>query len=151
MTVLDLGCGPGFFTLDMAQMVGPSGRVIAADLQDGMLRKIRSKIRGTKLEDRVMLHKCEEERIGLSEPVDFILAFYVVHEVPSQQELFDELATLLSPDGQLLVVEPPFHVSKKAFEKTVTTAGEAGLTDLERPRMFPNKAALLGIRLIAST
>ncbi|NNK85219.1 MAG: SAM-dependent methyltransferase, partial [Desulfobacterales bacterium] len=34
MTVLDLGCGPGFFTLDMAQMVGQAGRVFACDLQD---------------------------------------------------------------------------------------------------------------------
>ncbi len=33
MTALDVGCGPGFFTLPMAQLVGSSGRVIAADLQ----------------------------------------------------------------------------------------------------------------------
>jgi ubiquinone/menaquinone biosynthesis C-methylase UbiE len=33
MTVLDIGCGPGFFSIDMAQMVGKTGRVIAADLQ----------------------------------------------------------------------------------------------------------------------
>ena len=38
MTVLDLGCGPGYFTIDIAQMVGKSGRVIAADLQEGMLK-----------------------------------------------------------------------------------------------------------------
>ncbi|MEN8212415.1 MAG: methyltransferase domain-containing protein, partial [Thermodesulfobacteriota bacterium] len=47
MTVLDLGCGPGFFSVDMAQMVGKSGRVIASDLQDGMLEKLQSKIQGT--------------------------------------------------------------------------------------------------------
>jgi ubiquinone/menaquinone biosynthesis C-methylase UbiE len=39
MTVLDLGCGPGFFSIDIAQMVGKSGRVIASDLQVGMLHK----------------------------------------------------------------------------------------------------------------
>ena len=44
MTVLDVGCGPGFFTLDMARLVGPSGRVIAADLQEGMLEKLGQKI-----------------------------------------------------------------------------------------------------------
>lgn len=49
MTVLDLGCGPGFFSIDMAQMVGKSGRVIAADLQEGMLQKLRDKIQGTEL------------------------------------------------------------------------------------------------------
>jgi hypothetical protein len=40
-------------------------------------------------------------------------------------------------------VEPPFHVSKVAFEETVSMAIEAGLTDVARPRMFPNKAAIL--------
>ncbi|MDY6951373.1 MAG: class I SAM-dependent methyltransferase, partial [Thermodesulfobacteriota bacterium] len=70
MTVLDFGCGPGYFTVDMAQMVGRSGRVIAADLQEGMLEKLRCKIEGTPLEDRVTLHRCQENGIGLSEKVD---------------------------------------------------------------------------------
>lgn len=144
MTVLDLGCGPGFFTLDMAQMVGTSGHVIAADLQDGMLQIIGSKTRGTEVADRVTLHKCDEHGISLSETVDFVLAFYMVHEIPDQQGLFAELATILKPNGRVLVVEPPFHVSKKAFETTVTTANEVGLTDLGRPRIFPNKVVLLG-------
>ncbi|NTV47311.1 MAG: class I SAM-dependent methyltransferase, partial [Chlorobiales bacterium] len=84
MTVLDVGCGPGFFSTGMAQLVGKSGRVIAADLQEGMLQKIRDKISGTELEDRITLHKCEETRIGVSEPVDFVLLFYMVHEVPNK-------------------------------------------------------------------
>jgi len=144
MTVLDLGCGPGFFTLSMAQMVGASGRVIAADLQDAMLQKVGAKLRGTELEGRLRLHKCDDGSIDLSEDVDFVLAFYMVHEVPDQQGLFAELATILKPNGRILVVEPPFHVSKRAFETTVTTANEVGLTDHERPRMFLNKAVLLG-------
>ena len=44
MTALDVGCGPGFFTLDMARLVGESGQVIAADLQEGMLQIVRDKI-----------------------------------------------------------------------------------------------------------
>ena len=49
MTVLDIGCGPGFFSIDMAQMVGKSCRVITSDLQEGMLQKVRDKIKGTEL------------------------------------------------------------------------------------------------------
>ena len=52
MTVLDVGCGPGFFSIEIAQLVGKSGRVIAADLQEGMLQKLRDKIRGTELEEQ---------------------------------------------------------------------------------------------------
>ncbi len=143
MTVLDLGCGPGFFSIDMAQMVGKSGRVIAADLQEGMLQKLRDKIQGTKLEERITLHKCEENKIGVSEEIDFVLAFYVVHEVPNQEEFFNEIGVILKPKGQVLVVEPPFHVSKSAFEETIRKARNAGFTVVERPKILLSKTAVL--------
>jgi ubiquinone/menaquinone biosynthesis C-methylase UbiE len=143
MTVLDLGCGPGFFSVDMARMVGKSGRVIAADLQEGMLRKLRDKIQGTELEERITLHKCEENNIGVSEDVDFILAFYVVHEVPDQAGLFNELKSLIKQNGQVFIVEPPFHVSKTAFEETIRRARDAGFTPVGRPRVFLGRTVIL--------
>ena len=143
MTVLDIGCGPGFFSIDMAQMVGKSGRVIASDLQEGMLQKIREKIKGTELEERITLHKCEENKIGVSEHVDFVLLFYVVHEVPNEEELFNEIGTILRSNGQVLLVEPPFHVSKKAFGETVRKARDAGFTDVAGPDLLLSKTVIL--------
>ena len=143
MTVLDFGCGPGFFSVDMAQMVGNSGRVIAADLQEGMLHKLRDKIKGTELENRITLHKCEENNIGISENIDFVLAFYIVHEVINKDKLFTEIETILKPYGQLLIVEPPFHVSKTAFEETIRKANAAGFTEVERPKVLFNKTVVL--------
>ena len=143
MTVLDIGCGPGLFSIEMAQMVSKSGRVIAADLQEGMLNKLREKIQGTELEDRITLHKCPQNRIGVSDKVDFILAFYMLHEIPDQQQFFAEIQTKLKSDGLALIVEPPFHVSKKAFEETIGKARNAGLTPVERPKVFLSKAVVL--------
>jgi ubiquinone/menaquinone biosynthesis C-methylase UbiE len=143
MRVLDFGCGPGFFSLDMARMVGKSGKVIAADLQEGMLHKLRDKITGTELENRIILHKCEEDKIGFIENVDFVLAFYVVHEVPDQQKLFNEIESILKPKRKLLIVEPPFHVSKKEFSDTIKKATAAGFTEVERPKVLFNKAVVL--------
>ena len=143
MIVLDIGCGPGFFSIDIAKMVGKSGRVIAADLQEGMLQKLRNKIQGTELEKRVTLHKCDKSRIGLSEHVDFILLFYMVHEVPNVEGLFSEIETILKPKGLVFIVEPPLHVSKKAFENTVIKANDAGLSVVERPNIFLSKAVVL--------
>ncbi len=143
MTVLDVGCGPGLFSIEMAQMVGKSGRVIASDLQEGMLQKVKDKIKGTELEERITLHKCEENKIGLSEHVDFVLLFYVVHEVPNKEELFNEIGTILSPNGQVLIVEPPFHVSKSAFEKTIRNARVIGFTDVEGPNVLFSKTVIL--------
>lgn len=143
MTVLDYGCGPGYFTLDMALMVGQSGRVIAADLQEGMLRKLKNKVQGTELEERITLHKCEGDRINLSEKVDFVLAFYMIHEIPEPEVLFKEIGTILKPAGQFLIVEPPFHVSKKGFEETIRKAQEVDLKPLQRPKVFLSKAVVL--------
>lgn len=135
MTVMDLGCGPGFFTMDIARLVGKSGKVIAVDLQEGMLQKVREKMHGTAFENRIILHQCKPDAIGLSTQVDFVLAFYMIHEVPNRQALFAEIASLLKPNGQMLIVEPPLHVSKKAFEDTLKTASEAGLTPVSRPKI----------------
>lgn len=143
MTVLDFGCGPGFFSVDMAHMVGESGRVIAADLQEGMLHKVRDKIKGTEIENRITLHKCEENKIGISENIDFVLAFYIIHEVINKEEIFTEIETILKPNGQLLIVEPPFHVSKSAFEETIRKAKAAGFTEVERPKIIFNNAVIL--------
>ena len=143
MTVLDIGCGPGFFSFDMAQLVGKSGRVIASDLQEGMLQKLRDKIQGTELEERFALHKCEENKIGLSEHVDFILVFYMFHEVPNQEEFLNEIGSILKPNGQVLIVEPPFHVSKHAFEKIIIKARNAGFTLVGRPKVLFSKTAVL--------
>jgi len=144
MMVADIGCGPGFFSIDIARMVGSSGRVIAADLQEGMLAKLKEKIRGTELEERITLHKCREDKIGVSESVDFALAFYMVHEVPDQTGFFNEIKSILKQNGRFLIVEPPFHVSRKAFEETIEKARAAGLKLVERPKVFLSKAALMG-------
>lgn len=146
MTVLDVGCGPGFFSIDMAQMVDNSGRVIACDLQEGMLQKVRDKIKGTELEKRITLHKCEENNIGVSEHVDFVLLFYMVHEIRNKEEFFNEIGTILRPNGQVLIVEPPFHVSKSVFEETAKKTKKTrktGFTDLEGPDVLFSKTMIL--------
>ncbi len=144
MTVVDLGCGPGFFTIDLAFLAGPTGQVIAADLQEGMLDKVRAKISGTVLEETVILHKCEENRIGIDLPVDFVLAFYIIHEVPDKKSFFREIFSFLRPGGKILIVEPPFHVSEAGMKKTIRLAEEEGLRLLARPRLFLQKTALMG-------
>lgn len=143
MTSLDFGCGPGFFTLDMAQMVGQTGKVIAADLQAEMLEIVRKKTVGTILENRITFHQCGKENTGLTEKVDFVLLFYMVHEIPQKATFFQEIAEILNKNGLVLIVEPPFHVSNSGFKNTLEIAEKAGLRISSRLKMFPNKAAVL--------
>jgi ubiquinone/menaquinone biosynthesis C-methylase UbiE len=143
MTVLDVGCGPGYFSIEMARLVGKSGHVIAADLQDGMLQKIRDKIQNTELEARITLHQCGEKSIGWTEEVDFVLAFYMMHELPNQEVFFQEIGALLKPNGQVFIAEPPFHVSKSAFEEMIEKARNAGFSPVAKPKVLLSKAVLL--------
>jgi ubiquinone/menaquinone biosynthesis C-methylase UbiE len=136
MKVLDVGCGPGFFSVELATMVGANGKVYSVDLQEGMLQKLQNKIRGTSLEKIIHLIKCEKDKIVIPEKVDFILAFYMVHEVPDKDKLFKTLKNFLKENGELLIVEPKlFHVSKKEFASTINKAEAAGFKAAEGPKL----------------
>ena len=143
MTVLDLGCGPGFFAIEIAKMVGDSGKVIAADLQESMLNKVRNKILGTYLEKRIELHKCEETKIGITQKVDFVLCFWMVHEVPDQGKLLHELKSILKPKSRVFIIEPKFHVSRKAFIEMINLIRITGLDIIECPKVFYSRTVIL--------
>jgi ubiquinone/menaquinone biosynthesis C-methylase UbiE len=144
MTVLDVGCGPGFFSIEMAKLVGPGGKVISADLQEGMLKQLGNKIRGTVLEDRIKRVKCEQGKINVADTVDFILAFYMVHEVPDKNSFFKELRSVLKDQGQFLLVEPKlFHVSQKEFEATTRIAEDNGFRINPGPKLLLSWSAVL--------
>jgi ubiquinone/menaquinone biosynthesis C-methylase UbiE len=143
MVVLDAGCGPGFFSVEMAEMVGKSGKVIAADLQEGMLDKLRKKIKGNEIEKRIELHKSGKDRLGVSEKVDFVLAFYVVHELPDQKKFFKEIHRLLKKNGKIFVIEPVFHVSRKEYKETINTAISAGFNPITEPKVLLGRATVL--------
>ncbi len=140
--VLDVGCGSGTFTIAMAEMVGKNGKVIAADLQEGMLEKVKHKLNDSN-RDIIKLHKCEENKIGVTEKVDFVLVFYVLHEVPSQEGFLRELKSILKPEGKVLIIEPKIHVNKKAFEESIATAKSVGFICEQGPKVFNSRSVIL--------
>ena len=81
--------------------------------------------------------------LGLLEKVDFVLAFYMVHEVPDQDRFLNEVWSTLKANGQFLMVEPTFRVSKAEFEKTIAKAVNLGFAPVERPKLFLSKAVVL--------
>lgn len=126
-TVLDLGCGMGFLTLPLARMVGERGRVIAVDLQRGMLNGLQRRAKRAGLLPRITLHQSSPNRLGLEAQVDFALAFAMVHEVVNIPSFFREVAGLLKPGARFLVAEPKRHVSTAQFQQMLEAAREAGL------------------------
>lgn len=146
MTVLDVGCGSGVFTIEIAKLLSGSGKVIAADRQEEMLEIVRRKIKESQLDERIELHKCSDNNIGVNEKVDFILAFYMVHEVPSQDKLFNEMRSILKADGKILIVEPKFHVTKKAFSYMLQILNNKGFEIIDGPKVFFSRSVLLTIK-----
>jgi ubiquinone/menaquinone biosynthesis C-methylase UbiE len=143
MTVLDFGCGPGFFTLPVAEMVGETGRVIAADLQDGMLDRLKSKIKGQEIGERIVLHKSSEDKIGIEEKVDLVIAFYVVHELTDRENFFTEAFLLLKFGGKLLYIEPSIEVSMDEFMEGKEIAERAGFKVGENIKVIFSKGLAL--------
>ncbi len=143
MAVLDLGCGPGFFTLEMARQVGGSGRVVAVDLQQGMLDKARMKLTKAGLAEAVAFHLCRADHVGLKEAFDFILVFHVLHEVPDQGNFLRELKTLLKQGGRVLIAEPGFHISRDEFLGSIDLMRQAGFTVIEKPRIRFSRVVLI--------
>jgi len=142
-TVIDVGCGPGYFTLPLAETVGPTGRVVAVDLQPAMLEQVRVRAARAGLADRVELHPCAADTLGDLPVADALLAFAVVHELPDVARFWCEAAAALRPDGRLLLVEPRGHVSVAAFRVTLDLAAAAGLRRVAEPRVRLSRAALL--------
>jgi ubiquinone/menaquinone biosynthesis C-methylase UbiE len=140
--VLDVGPGMGYFTIPMAKLVGESGQVIAADLQQHMLDAIKRRATRAGVQNRIKLHLASLEKIGVTEPVDFAIAFWMVHEVPDQAHLLKEIAGILKPQGLFLLAEPIWHVSAPAFAKTIKIAQEVGLSIVDRPRVFISNAVV---------
>lgn len=144
-TAVDLGCGPGFFTTAMAELVGEKGSVHAMDLQQEMLDKLARKLQDSPYRDRVQLHRCQANSLNVQEELraDFILAYYMVHETPSQESFFAETRQILKQDGKILVVEPPFHVRKSDFTRSEKIAENAGFTVVDRPKIFAGMSMVL--------
>jgi ubiquinone/menaquinone biosynthesis C-methylase UbiE len=143
MTILDLGCGPGFFTMELARMVGKSGKVTAADLQEGMLDIVRKKAAGTNLQSIIEYHKCAGDKTGLSATFDFVLAFYMLHEVPDQTAFLQEIHSLVKPNGKVLIVEPRFHVTKSDFDDSEKIMKNIGFEIIKKPKVFFSRSVLL--------
>jgi ubiquinone/menaquinone biosynthesis C-methylase UbiE len=141
-TVIDMGCGPGFFTIDMARMVGEDGRVIAVDLQEHMLLKVKRKADKHGVADRLEFHRCKSNTIGLNKKADFILAYYMIHETPDPKGFLAELKDLLEDGGKLLIVEPKIHVSRDLFEAMLRDAEEVGLRVVDLPKRKGGRSAL---------
>ena len=142
--VLDVGPGIGYFTIPMAKCVGSGGKIIAADIQESMLRGIARRAERAGVRDRIELYRSRPDEIYSGDPVDFILAFWMAHEVPRLDRFFLQLRAALKPSARFLLAEPRLHASRAQFDGEIDMAQKAGLVLLDRPEIALSHSALFG-------
>jgi ubiquinone/menaquinone biosynthesis C-methylase UbiE len=143
MTAIDIGCGVGWFSVPMAEMVGERGKVVAVDLQQQMLDMLRRRAEKAGVADRIERHRCQQNRLGIGVEADFVLIFAMLHEVPDQARLLGEVRACLKAGGKLLLAEPPIHVTRRQFAGEVAVAERTGFRIVDRPKLRWSHAVLL--------
>jgi len=145
MTVMDVGCGMGYFSIGMAKIVSDSGRVIGVDLQQQMLDIMIKRAAREGVAHRIEPHLSEADKININSRIDFILAFWVVHEFPDPAGFFKKAASLLKPGGELLYAEPAFHVSAIKYNDILTAAQASGFKKAKDLNISFSRSALLSL------
>ena len=105
LVIADVGAGSGYFTVRIARRVGPSGRVLATDLQPEMLALLREKVAAASLSNVVaVLATTSDARLPRRE-LDLVLMVDVYHELPRPADTLAQVRAALRPDGRLALVE----------------------------------------------
>ncbi len=115
--VLEIGCGPGFFTETISGAVGDNGRVYVLDVQKEMLEKIKSKIRKGVIKDNVQMLLANASKINLpSNSVDVVFVVYAFEELNKKEKSIEEFYRVCKRGGHLAFREHKFLVKKGDLE-----------------------------------
>jgi len=138
----DIGCGMGYFTTAMVEYVGQSGKVYAVDVQQKMLDilKRRSQNLSRRLSIETIL--TDGQNFDINESLDFILMFWMLHEVENKESFLAKWYALLNLGGKYLLVEPKIHTTQKAFDEEVKICLQVGFKEILQPKVWGSRAIL---------
>lgn len=143
--VVDLGAGSGYFTFRMASRVGKTGRVLAVEIQDEMLKTIRQRAAALKATN------VEEVKGSQTDPklpaggVDLVLMVDVYHELAYPFEVMTKVRHALKPGGRVVFVEyrkedpqiPIKEVHKMSVDQLKKEMNVIGLVHLRTVESLP--------------
>ncbi len=103
--VADIGAGSGYYTVRLAEAVGPGGRVVATDLQPGMLAIIRARLAREKVTNVELVQGRADDPVLPAKTFDLLLMVDVYHELAAPQVFVRKLKEALRPGGRLVLIE----------------------------------------------
>jgi len=129
MTILDAGCGPGRLTVPLARGVGSTGRVVALDVQPGMLARARTKTEAVGLTNVEFVAVALGDGTLAANRFDRAVLATVLGEIPDRAAAFAELFKALKPGGLLAVVEVIFDPHFQARDTVMSLALSTGFRE----------------------
>ena len=113
--VLEIGCGPGFFTIPAAKIVGEKGSVYALDINPVAIKTVRRKIKEKGLKNvKVILADASETGLP-EESVDVVFLFGVIHALDDVDAVMQETHRVLKVKG-VLSIQKPWWPEKKLLD-----------------------------------
>ena len=127
--VLDVGCGFGTSTLEAAEKVAPSGRVIGVDISAAMLEPARQRIAAERVDNVELLHADAQAYAFETESFDVVISRFGMMFFEDPQAAFANLARAVRPGGRLVFVCPQDPLKSEwvavAFGASVAALGRA--------------------------
>lgn len=103
--VADVGAGPGDFTMLLAQVVRPGGRVFAVDVDKGAVKRLHQRLRKKRLGNvEVIWGSADNPKLPASQ-LDAILVVDAYHEMTKYEAMLQQMQAALKPGGRLVVVD----------------------------------------------
>jgi ubiquinone/menaquinone biosynthesis C-methylase UbiE len=149
--VADVGCGPGFFAIPAAEIVGPDGRVYAADVQSDMIAAMMMRVFETGLRNIEILKASETDVSLPAAGIDLILLAFMLHELSQRSGYLFRLRRALRPGGRLAILEwqadpasdaPPTE-NPITIDELLDDARAAGFGLVERRELLPEHHLLI--------
>jgi ubiquinone/menaquinone biosynthesis C-methylase UbiE len=124
--VLELGPGPGVFTLEAARRTAPGGTLVAVDIQPKMIAAVEAKVRQAGL-DNVETHVASAYDLPFEDAsLDRAFLVTVLPEIPDRQRALAELHRVLKPGGVLSITEEFLDPDYPRASTAIRWAGQAG-------------------------
>jgi ubiquinone/menaquinone biosynthesis C-methylase UbiE len=129
MQVLEIGCGSGAFTVDVARAVGETGKVYGLDIEEKMLAQLKKKLsrpENSDIKNIEMVNKSAYELPFEDGSMDVVYMVTVFQEIPDKNRSLAEIKRVLKPGGILAISEwfvDPDYPLKSTTAKQVTVAG----------------------------
>lgn len=135
MTVCDMGCGNGFYTVQLAKLVGAKGKVYAVDIQPEMLKFLGDRAKKAKVANRIepVLGELWDPKLPEGK-LDLILLVDVYHEFSHPEHMLEAMHKSLAPGGRVVLVEyrgedpevpikPEHKMTKEQIKKELLPSG----------------------------